>query len=102
MSVIGKRIKEARDCLGVSQMTYGELAGLTRRDANVYMNRYENGSVIPKYNLVLKLAEAAGLPEYFFYIQDDAVAESLLDAVSGRGSWTVDLSGFSPKPNECS
>jgi transcriptional regulator with XRE-family HTH domain len=63
------------------------------------MNRYENGSVTPKYNLVLKLAESAGLPEYFFYIQDDAIAESLLEAVKRRGSWTVDLSDFSPRPS---
>lgn len=86
MRVTGKRIRQARKHVGVSQAAFGEMAGLDRREANVKMSQYE-ASVEPKYNFILKLAEAAQLPEFFFYIQDDEVAESLILAVSEGKDW---------------
>ena len=91
MTVTGKRIKQAREHIGVSQTQFGELAGLNKRDANIKMNQYEVGGTVPKYNFVLKLSAASGLPEYFFYINDDVIANSLIEAVNAKTTWVVDL-----------
>jgi transcriptional regulator with XRE-family HTH domain len=77
-TVIARRIKQARKLIGVSQTTFGEMAGLDRRNANIKMNQYEKGAHEPKYNFVCKLGEAANLPEYFFYIKDDLLANNML------------------------
>lgn len=85
-TVIAKRIKQAREQLEVSQTTFGEMAGLDRRNANIKMNQYEKGAHEPKYNFVCKLAEAANLPEYFFYIKDDELAVSMLKAINSKNT----------------
>lgn len=92
LTVIGKRIKQAREFVGVSQTTFGEMAGLDRRNANIKMNQYEVGGTEPKFNFVSKLAEAASLPEFFFYIADDSVAESLIEAAKDKKEWIYSFS----------
>jgi transcriptional regulator with XRE-family HTH domain len=87
LKVISKRIKQARKYIGVSQAAFGEMAGLDNREANVKMSQYESQGIDPKYQFVLKLASAARLPEFFFYIESDELAETLLEAVSTGKEW---------------
>lgn len=84
---MAKRIIQARTLLGVSQATFGEMAGLEGRTANVKMSQYETGIYQPKYNFVLKLAEASKLPEFFFFIKDDRQADALIEAVQKNEDW---------------
>jgi transcriptional regulator with XRE-family HTH domain len=84
---MAKRIIQARTLLGVSQATFGEMAGLEGHTANVKMSQYETGVYQPKYNFVLKLAEVSGLPEFFFYIKDDKQAGELVEAVQNNEGW---------------
>lgn len=84
---MAKRIIQARTLLGVSQATFGEMAGLEGRTANVKMSQYETGIYQPKYNFVLKLAEVSGLPEFFFYIKDNDQATALVEAVQNNEEW---------------
>lgn len=87
VKVIGKRIKQARTYIGVSQAVFGEMAGLENREANVKMSQYESQGIDPKYGFVLRLASAAKLPEFFFYIESDELARSLLEAISDGKDW---------------
>ena len=51
----------------------------------------EVGGTVPKNNFILKLSAASGLPEYFFYMSDDLVVNSFIEAGEATTAWVVDL-----------
>lgn len=77
MSVLGNRLKQARQAAGVSQERLGVLAGLDEMSASARMNQYERGKHTPDISIVEKIAEALNLPTAYFYAADDDTAELL-------------------------
>lgn len=78
MSVIGKRLKQARVNSGLSQEALGLEAGLEAESASTRMNRYEVGTRAPTHELMERVAKVLGVPVSFFYESDNTVAELLL------------------------
>lgn len=78
MSVLAKRLKEARIRAGLSQERLGLEAGLDEMSASTRMNRYELGKRVPTPELVERFGEALNVPAAFFYASDDEIAELLI------------------------
>ncbi|MFG6489604.1 helix-turn-helix domain-containing protein [Roseateles sp. BYS78W] len=78
MSVIGKRLKQARVNSGLSQEALGLEAGLEADSASARMNRYEVGTRAPTHELMERVAKVLGVPVSFFYETDNTIAELLM------------------------
>lgn len=78
MSVIGRRLRQARERLGLSQEKVGQDAELDPGSARVRVNRYENGNRTPNPELVEAFAKVLKVPATYFYAKDDNEAELLL------------------------
>lgn len=78
MSIVGKRLKQARLRSGISQERLGILAGIDEMSASARMNQYERGVHAPGYPQVEKLAEALDVPVEYFYAKEEDTAELLL------------------------
>jgi len=74
----GKRLKQAREKVGVSQKHLGILAGIDESNASAVMNQYERNTHIPKFGTVRNIARALNVPAAFFYTDEDELAELLL------------------------
>lgn len=77
MSVLAKRIKQARIQAGLSQERLGLDAGLDEMSASTRMNRYELGKRIPAPDFVERLSKVLGVPAAFFYAVEEDEAELL-------------------------
>lgn len=78
MSVIGRRLKEARLRAGLSQEVLGLEAGLEPESASARMNRYETGARTPDLELMERIGFVLGVPAAYFYAADDQMAELLV------------------------
>jgi transcriptional regulator with XRE-family HTH domain len=78
MSVLAKRLKEARLRVGLSQERLGVQAGIDEMSASARMNQYERGKHTPDWLTVERLATVLGVPVAYLYAEDDDVAELLL------------------------
>lgn len=73
MSVLAKRLKEARVVAGLSQERLGVMAGVDEMSSSARMNQYERGKHQPDFSMVERIAKILSVPEsYFFAKQDDA------------------------------
>ena len=77
MSMIAKRLKEARLRAGLSQERLGVLAGIDEMSSSARMNQYERGKHLPDFSVVERIAEVLELPAAYFYAEDDLTAEML-------------------------
>ncbi|MGX9696681.1 helix-turn-helix domain-containing protein [Janthinobacterium lividum] len=77
-TIFGKRLKKARQRLGMPQDRLGWSIGLDEHTASARMSRYETGIHEPPYSLSKKLAEALGVSVAYFYADDDELAELIL------------------------
>ncbi|MFC4309087.1 helix-turn-helix domain-containing protein [Steroidobacter flavus] len=77
-SVIGKRIKEARLRMKLSQGELGTQAGISADGASQRLSQYELGVHDPSFELVEKLAQVLGLPTPYFYAKEDQLADWIL------------------------
>ncbi len=80
MSVLGKRLKEARQSAGISQEQLGMDAGLDPMSASARMNRYELGKRVPNFELVEEFAKVLKVPTPYFYARDENLARLILAA----------------------
>lgn len=72
MTVISKRLKEARLKTDLSQEQLGLQAGLEVESASARMNRYERGTRVPSLELMERIGKVLNLPlAYFFAVGDD-------------------------------
>jgi len=78
MSVLARRLKEARLRAGLSQERLGILAGIDEMSASARMNQYERGKHAPDWLTVQRLAAVLQVPVAYFYADDDDAAELLL------------------------
>lgn len=74
MSVLGKRLKEARKAVGLSQEKLAVLAGIDEMSASARMNQYERGKHSPDPVTIRRIAEILDVPASYFYADDDASA----------------------------
>ncbi|MBD8524426.1 helix-turn-helix domain-containing protein [Pseudomarimonas arenosa] len=78
ISPLPSRIREAREAIGLSQSRLGELAGLDPSVASARINQYERAVHEPKFQMVVRMAEALGVPTAYLYCQEDEMAEVIL------------------------
>lgn len=71
MSVLGKRLKDARLKDGLSQEQLGLQAGLEVESASARMNRYERGTRVPSVELMERIGNVLNLPLTYFYAADE-------------------------------
>lgn len=74
MSVLKKRLKEARLKSGLSQEQLGLMAGLEVESASARMNRYERGTRVPSIELMERIGEVLKLPLAYFYAVEEEEA----------------------------
>ena len=78
VSVVGHRLREARERLGISQKQLGIKAGLDPSVASPRINQYETGKHVPDIQTAQRLAEVLGVPAPYLYAQDDLLAAWIL------------------------
>jgi transcriptional regulator with XRE-family HTH domain len=76
---VAKRIKQARQLVGISQRNLGIAAGIEPGSASARMNQYERGKHVPDYDTLSKLAAVLTVPVNFFYCLDDNEAQFQLN-----------------------
>jgi len=77
-SPIGKRLKEARARMGISQKELGIRAGIDQFSASARINQYERDKHTPDYSTARRLAEALAVPVTYLYTDDNELAELIL------------------------
>lgn len=78
MSVLGRRLKQARQSAKLSQEQLGIQSDLDPMSASTRMNRYELGVRVPDFELVGRFAKVLNVPATFFYAEDDDEADLLV------------------------
>lgn len=78
LSVVAKRLKEARLRAGISQRELGIKAGIDPFAASARINQYERGKHMPDVGTAARLCEVLAVPAPFLYAQDDTLAAWIL------------------------
>lgn len=78
ISVFARRMKTARERLGISQMELGVRAGIDEYSASARINQYERGKHTPDTSTARNLAKVLGVPAAYFYADDDNLAELIV------------------------
>lgn len=73
--VWGRRLKEAREAIALSQKELGIKAGLDPSVASTRINRYELGIHKSDYPTSQRLASVLGVPVAYLYADDDDLAQ---------------------------
>ena len=76
--VIARRLREARQRLGISQYALGVAAGIDEMSASPRVNQYERGKHAPDFQMVRRLAVVLQVPTAYLYAEDDDLAEALI------------------------
>lgn len=78
ISIVAKRLKEARLRTGISQKQLGIKAGIDEFSASARINQYERGKHMPDLQTVTRLAAVMRVPAPYFYCEDAELAELIL------------------------
>lgn len=78
LTVVAKRLREARERAGLSQKALGIAAGIDEFSASPRMNQYERGKHVPDLLTLQNLAAVLTVPVPYFYAEDEQLAELLL------------------------
>jgi transcriptional regulator with XRE-family HTH domain len=78
MSVVARRLKEARMRAGISQKQLGIRAGIDPFAASARINQYERGKHVPDIGTAARLCKVLGVPAPYLYAQDDTLAAWIL------------------------
>lgn len=73
--LIARRMKAARQLLGLSQMELGIRAGIDASSASARINQYERGKHVPDILTMSNLAKVLCVPAAYFYAEEDVLAE---------------------------
>lgn len=84
LPVFSRRLREARQAIGISQRALGINAGLDEFVASTRVNRYETGVHQPDLQTLQQLAAALDLPTAYFYAENDELA-ALIAAFVPKG-----------------
>lgn len=74
-----RRLKIVRQCLKLSQGKFGELIGLKEEHAGITICQYERGVHEPSYKTVSRVCDATGIPQFFFYCDEDHLAWHIIN-----------------------
>lgn len=77
-SPFARRMKAARERLGISQMELGVRAGIDEFSSSARINQYERGKHMPDFLTVCNLAKVLGVPAAYFYAEDNQLAELIV------------------------
>jgi len=83
-SLFARRMKAARERIGISQMELGVRAGIDESSASARINQYERSKHTPDFSTACHLAKVLGVPPAYFYADD----EGLADLIAAYGSLT--------------
>ncbi|WP_343162685.1 helix-turn-helix transcriptional regulator [Oleiagrimonas sp. C23AA] len=79
LPIYSRRLREAREALGISQRALGIEAGLDEFVASTRINRYETGVHQPDLQTLQNLAAVLQLPVAYFYAENDELAQLIKD-----------------------
>jgi transcriptional regulator with XRE-family HTH domain len=86
ISIVAKRLKEARLRAGISQKQLGIRAGIDEFSASARINQYERGKHMPGLQTLTRLAAVMHLPAPYFYCEDAELADVILKfSALGKG-----------------
>jgi transcriptional regulator with XRE-family HTH domain len=74
-AIYGRRLREARENVGISQTDLGLAVGLDASGVSPRISRYETGKHQPKLQMQQLFAEALDLPLAYFYAESDELAQ---------------------------
>jgi transcriptional regulator with XRE-family HTH domain len=78
ISIVARRLKEARMRAGISQKRLGILAGIDEFSASARINQYERGKHMPDLQTLTRLAAVMHVPAPYFYSEDAELAGFIL------------------------
>lgn len=78
ISIVARRLKEARLRSGISQKQLGIKAGIDEFSASARINQYERGKHMPDLQTLTRLAAVMLVPAPYFYCEDGELAELIL------------------------
>src|SRR5687767_687800 len=78
VSVMAKRLKQARLRAGLSQKKLGIAAGIDEFTASARINQYERDKHMPDFPTAERLAKVLGVPTPYLYAKDDTLAAWIL------------------------
>jgi transcriptional regulator with XRE-family HTH domain len=78
VSIVGNRVREARERAGISQKQLGIRAGLDPDVASARINQYEKGKHLPHLATAKQLSHVLGVPTPYLYAEDDTLAAWIL------------------------
>ncbi len=78
ISIVAKRLKEARLRAGISQKQLGIRARIDEFSASARINQYERGKHMPDLSTLTRLAAVMRVPVPYFYCQDAELADVIL------------------------
>lgn len=74
VSIVAKRLNEARLRAKLSQKQLGIQAGIDEFSASARINQYERGKHMPDLQTLTRLGAVLGVPVAFFYCEDPDLA----------------------------
>lgn len=77
-ALFAKRLKEARQRAGFTQMQLGVLAGIEEESVSARINQYERGVHAPDFGTAQRLARALQVPTSFLYEENNFIAMLIL------------------------
>jgi transcriptional regulator with XRE-family HTH domain len=75
LSVVARRLKEARMRAGLSQGQLGVAAGMDKFSASARISQYEHGKHMPDLQTLTRLAGVLRTPVPYFYCEDLDLAD---------------------------
>jgi transcriptional regulator with XRE-family HTH domain len=78
ISIVAKRLRQARLEAGVSQKQLGIQAGIDEFSASARINQYERGKHMPDLQMLTRLAAVMRVPVPYFYCQDGELADVIV------------------------
>jgi transcriptional regulator with XRE-family HTH domain len=78
VSIVARRLKEARLRAGLSQKQLGIKAGIDEFSASPRINQYERGKHMPDLQTLTRLAVVMHVPVPYFYCQDAELADVIV------------------------
>jgi transcriptional regulator with XRE-family HTH domain len=77
-NVLARRIRQAREAIGLPQDKLGVLIGLDEGCSSARISRYESGKHQPPLKTVQLLASKLGVPTAYLFCEDDLLADAIL------------------------
>ena len=77
-NIVGRRLRERREALGLAQEKVGVAIGLDESSARARISRYELGVHEPPFATVKLLAIVLEVPPPYMYCEEQDIAELLL------------------------